>query len=123
MMPSMIVHFKYFLLLNMNPAVRKLQEYINELQKMNSFSDIKEKANHLGLINQVDTAIKQIELCEKYGIVGGSKAFQLPGTGNPNFDNFVIAWDCESHHPANWQEVKFDGRSIRFQEGDVVIQK
>ncbi|AQA17458.1 hypothetical protein BST95_03605 [Halioglobus japonicus] len=107
----------------MNPAIDKLKDYLVELQSTEALGSIADRAEHIGLINRIDTAIQQLELCESYGITGGSKFFTLPGTGDPNYDNYVVAHDCESHRPENWEEVLFDGRSIRLQQGDLVIQK
>jgi hypothetical protein len=106
----------------MNPAIIKLNEYLAELETMNDFSSLEEKAKHFGLIKQIKASIGQLQLCEKYGVNAGSLVSVLPETENPNFC-YLAVHENESSNPENWVEVIFDGQQIQFSGGDLVIRK
>ncbi len=105
----------------MNPAIEKLKVWIEELDARSEFSSIEEKAEHTGLINQIDTAIKSIKLCDKWGIYPMSIIKELPET---NVTEYRIVDDGESGDKRYWEEVIFDnGKPIYLQGGDLVIKK
>ena len=106
----------------MNPAIEKLQEYLVQLESVEDFSSIEEKANHIGNINLIKNSIAQLTLCEKYGINGGSLVSVLPETENPNF-LYLAVHENESSNPENWEEVIFNKQQVRFEGGDLVIRK
>jgi hypothetical protein len=106
----------------MNPAIQKLEEYISELQGITRFQSVEEKANHIGLINRIETAIGNLKLCEKYEIYPGSLVNVLPETENPNFV-YLVVHENESSDPCNWEEVLFNDRQVLLSSGDLVIRK
>ena len=106
----------------MNPAINKLKEYLATLQAITEFESLNKKAEHIGLINQIDTAIGNLELCEKHGIVPGSLISVLPETENPNL-SYLVVHENESSNPENWEEVIFNGQQVLFSGGDLVIRK
>ncbi|WNZ57341.1 hypothetical protein [Microbulbifer sp. TRSA007] len=106
----------------MNPAIEELKRYLIELESVNDFESIELKAEHIGILIQVKSAIGQLELCEKYGISAGSLVSSLPKTENPNFCYLVVN-ENESSNPDNWEEAIFEGQKIRFSGGDLVIRK
>jgi hypothetical protein len=106
----------------MNPAIEKLKEYLVELESVDDFDSIQLKAEHIGNINLVKSSIKQLELCEKYGINAGSLVSVLPETSNPNFC-YLAVHENESSKPEDWEEVKFEERQVLFSGGDLVIRK
>jgi len=106
----------------MNPAIEKLQEYLLQLESVEDFGSIEEKANHIGNINLVKNSIAQLALCEKYEINGGSLVSVLPETETPNF-LYLAVHENESSNPENWEEVIFNGQQVRFGGGDLVIRK
>ena len=106
----------------MNPAIQKLEEYLVELNKVSEFKSIEEKATHIGLINQIDVAIGNLKLCEKYEIYPGSLVSIMPETEDPNF-LYLVVHENESSNPENWEEVLFKGQQIQFSGGDLVIRK
>lgn len=106
----------------MNPAIEKLQSYLIELESVDEFGSIQAKADHIGIINQVKSAIGQLELCEKFGINSGSLVSVLPETENPNFC-YLAVHENESSNPESWEEVVFEGQQIQFSGGDLVIRK
>lgn len=69
----------------MNPVIEKLTEYLAELKARKDFASLEEKANHIGVINQVSDAIGKLKLCEAHGITSGSLVSTLPETETPNF--------------------------------------
>jgi len=106
----------------MNPAIMKLNECLAELDAASEFSSVEEKAEHIGLINQIKSSIGQLELCEKYGINAASLVSVLPETESPNFC-YLAVHENESSSPENWEEVIFEGQQIQFSGGDLVIRK
>ena len=106
----------------MNPAILKLQEYLTELNSVCEFKSIEEKAEHIGLINQIEVAIGNLKLCEKHEIYPGSLVSIMPETEDPNF-SYLVVHDNESSYPENWEEVIFNGQQIQFSCGDLVIRK
>ena len=106
----------------MNPGIIKLVEYMEELKAIDEFESIEEKAEHIGLLNQIETAIGQLQLCEEYGISSGSLVSVLPETETSNF-SYLVVHDNESTNSENWEEVMFEGKQIQFGGGDLVIRK
>jgi len=106
----------------MNPAIEKLRNHLSELEAVNEFDSVEVKAEHIGCINQVKSAIGQLELCERYGINSGSLVSVLPETENPNFC-YLAVHENESSNPKNWEEVIFEGQQVQFSGGDLVIRK
>jgi len=106
----------------MNPAIEKLHNYLGDLEAVNDFDSIEAKAEHIGIINQVKSAIGQLELCDNFGINAASLVSVLPETTNPNFC-YLAVHENESSHPEDWEEVIFEGRKIQFSGGDLVIRK
>ena len=106
----------------MNPAIKKLEEYLTQLQEITEFESLNEKAEHIGLINQIDSAIGNLKQCEKYNIVPASLISVLPETESPNF-SYLVVHENESSNPSNWEEVKFNGQQVLFSGGDLVIRK
>lgn len=106
----------------MDPAITRLNEYLMELEKVTDFKSIEDKANHIGIINQLKNSIGLLELCEKNQISAGSLVNQLPETDDPNL-NFVVAYQNESTNPENWEEVLFDGKPVWLSSGDLVVRR
>ncbi|MFL0798777.1 MAG: hypothetical protein K6L73_14945 [Cellvibrionaceae bacterium] len=105
----------------MNSAIQKLKEWQDELQRKADFDSIEAKANHIGLINEIDLAIKRIEICEKWEIFPKSIIKELPST---EVTEYRIMDDGESDNIQYWHEVKFeDGKSISLSGGDLVVIK
>ena len=73
----------------MNLAIEKLHSYLAELKAVNDFVSIEVKADHVTIINQIKSAIGQLELCEKFRINAGSLVSVLPKTENSNFCYFI----------------------------------
>ncbi|MFC3151371.1 hypothetical protein ACFOEK_10075 [Litoribrevibacter euphylliae] len=106
----------------MNPAVVKLKEFLSELEAESHFPTIQAKAEHIGQINLVKSAIGQLELCEKYGITGSSLVNILPETESPNFC-YLTVHENESSNPEHWEEVTFDGEQVLLSGGDLIVRK
>lgn len=105
----------------MNPAIEKLNEWIDELRRRTEFSSLEEKAEHIGLINQIDLAIQRIQLCEKWGIYPKSIIKELPET---DVAEYRIMNDGESDDREYWEEVVFDnGKKVSLHGGDLIIIK
>ncbi|MDM7861642.1 hypothetical protein QTP81_13660 [Alteromonas sp. ASW11-36] len=104
-----------------NPAIKVLELHLKQLKDVKAFDSLEAEAKHIGEINQIENAIKQIKLCEEFGINGGSLINKLPETGSIH-QCFKVAYDNESSKPENWEEVKFDGKSIIFASGDCIVR-
>ncbi len=106
----------------MNPATEKLEQYLSELEAINTFDSIEAKAEHFGLMNQIRSSIGQLNLCDKYGINAESLVSVLPETENPNFC-YLAVHENESSNPEDWEEVLFNKQQVQFSGGDLVIRK
>ena len=106
----------------MNPAIEKLHNYLAEIEAVNDSESFEAMAAHIGIINQVKSAIGKLELCDKFGINAGSLVSVLPETESPNFC-YLAVHENESSNPENWEEVIFEGQQIQFSGGDLVIRK
>jgi hypothetical protein len=106
----------------MNPAISILQKHVVELEKKIDFDSLEGKAEHLGMIIQIEDSINQLALCEKYGITGGSLVNVMPETSSIHHQ-FVLAHQNESTNPEDWEEVLFNNRQIWFSSEDLVVRK
>ncbi|OZG72621.1 hypothetical protein BTA51_13915 [Hahella sp. CCB-MM4] len=106
----------------MNPAIENLTSYLQQLEQIEEFDSLEAKAEHIGKINLIKNAIGQLHLCEMYGINSGSLVSVLPETENPNFC-YLVVHENESSNPADWEEVRFDGRQVSLAGGDLIIRK
>ena len=106
----------------MKEAIELLSEELLCLRGRTDFSSIPEKAEHYGLINRYEMAVDRLELCEKYGVTGGSIIKQLPDSGNIHFCYKVVN-ENESSNPCNWEEVLFDERQLTLESGDLVVKR
>ncbi|CAN5358131.1 hypothetical protein BH09VER1_BH09VER1_29060 [soil metagenome] len=109
----------------MDQVIAHLQCWKTELSIQTGFNSIEEKANHIGLVNSIEVAIKQLELCRTYGINPGSWVCvfpeEVPGYSQPMFR---VVCDGEGNDPAGWKELSFAGRGkVRFHGGDLAIKR
>ncbi|GAB5387011.1 MAG: hypothetical protein Alis3KO_41340 [Aliiglaciecola sp.] len=105
-----------------NPAIEKLNEYIFELERVTDFSSIQEKAEHIGQINLIKDAVKQLQLCEEFEVSGGSLFSKLPETASIHHC-YKVVYENESSNPSNWEEVLFNGQQLTFSAGDLIVRK
>ena len=83
---------------------------------------VEDKADRIGQINEIDSAIKLLRKCDSLGIVPGSLVKQLPDTDSPEFQ-FVVAHMNESTNSDAWEEVLFDGHQFWLDSGDLLIKR
>jgi hypothetical protein len=109
----------------MELVIAHLQHWRTELSSRTDFHSIQEKAEHIGLVNSIEVAIKQLELCRTYGINPGSWFCVFPekisGYSQPMFR---VVCDGEGDDPAGWKEMSFAGHGkVRFHGGDLAIKR
>ncbi|ARN21750.1 hypothetical protein [Piscinibacter gummiphilus] len=75
----------------------------------------------VGMMNELDLACQQLQLCEKWGIVPRSIIRVMPPTRCEDSEYRVMD-DCESDNRSDWAEVDVDGRGVRFGRGTLIIQ-
>lgn len=90
-----------------------------ELQALPS-TQLQERADLIGLINELDLACQRLELCEKWRIYPHSIIKTLP-IERANSE-YRIMDDCESEDRKWWVEADFDGHHYRLNEGDLIIK-
>jgi hypothetical protein len=77
----------------------------------------------IGMQSALDLAWQRLELCESWNILPKSIVHVLPpqriGDGS---SNYRIMEDCETESRERWVEADFQGRTIRFNEGNLLIQ-
>lgn len=104
-----------------NPAIALIQERIDSLNQIDQFSSQEEEANHIDELAQLDNAIKQLTLCQAFGINGDAVINALPETGNIHHC-YRVAVDNGSNHIGQWDEVKFNNERIIFAAGDCIVR-
>ena len=111
--------------MDMEQVIAHLENWKMDLSLRTSFGSIQEKANHIGLLNSIEMAIKQLELCRTYGINPGSWFCvfpeEVPGYSEPGFR---VVCDRETHHPSGWMELTFPVHGkVLFRGGDLAIKR
>lgn len=111
------------------PIIAHLQEWRAALAGVTDFPSLEAKAEHIGLLNRIDTAIVRLKMCEKYEIYPAAWICKLPPELNPQFSQsffpeYRIVCDHETEEREYWEEVSFDKHGIvRLTAGDLVIKK
>jgi hypothetical protein len=111
------------------PIIKHLQEWHASLAMQQDFPSIESKAEHIGLLNRIETAIARLKLCEANDIYPGAWICVLPPKANPQvsqpfYPEYRIVCDRESDKPEHWEEVRFEKRGfVRLTAGDIVIKK
>lgn len=96
---------------------------VEEQQALLQKTTVEDKAIQIGLINEIETAIKRIELCEKYQIYGGAKVLMMPPEYSPSVSYYVVN-DNESSNPENWCRLTDEhGAEFEMQAGDLAIRR
>ncbi|WNO10626.1 hypothetical protein [Teredinibacter sp. KSP-S5-2] len=98
-----------------------LIEELEALSKIEEFGSIKEKAEHIGLMNRYETAIDRLRICEEFEITGGSIVKKLPDNGIHFL--YRVVCENESSNPENWSEVLFENREFLLEAEDLVIKR
>ena len=104
-------------------VLQHLEEWKEKESKVaESISNIEEKANQIGLVNEIDTAIQQLKLCRQHNIIGGTKIVSLPNDYeySPSI-NYRIVCDHETDDSKHWEEIKIDGQHYRLCSGSKII--
>ena len=111
------------------PVIEHLQEWHARLATQQDFPSIEAKAEHIGLLNRIETAVARLKICQDHEIYSGSWICVLPPEINPEFPQpfypeYRIVCDHETDSPEHWEEVQFAKRGIvRLRAGDLVIKK
>jgi len=102
-------------------VIKKLNHWLNEVKVQLSL-DPKNIELH-ELASQIDIAIQNIKLCEKYGILPKSIIKILPEQScRSHSSDYRIVEDLETENREHWIEVTINNKPIRLNEGDLVIQ-
>ena len=109
----------------MQQVIDHLQNWKTELSARTNFDSIQEKAEHIGLTNSIEVAIKQLELCRTYGINPSSWFCLFPEKVSGYSEvKFRVVCENETHHPSGWKEVSFPDRGqVSFHGGDLAIKR
>lgn len=111
------------------PITQHLEEWYATLGGMANFPSLEAKAEHIGLLNRIETAIARLKICETYEIHPSAWICKLPPEISPEFPQpfypeYRVVCDRESDNPEHWEEVRFDQRGfVRLTAGDLVIKK
>ncbi len=109
----------------MEKVIAHLQNWHMELSALTRFDSIQEKTEHIGLLNSIEVAVKQLELCRTYGINPNSWFCVFPERISGYSEaKFRVVCENETHHPSGWEEVSFPDRGqISFHGGDLAIKR
>lgn len=105
-------------------VIARLRHWMSEeQQKLPQIIAVSDKAEQIGFINEIETAIKRLELCEKYQIYGGAKILVMPEEYSPSVSYYVIS-DNESSKPESWTVLTDEqGSDFIMQSGDLAIRR
>ncbi len=106
----------------MNEAIDILKDQLSQLDAQEPPENIEERATLIGRRNELDSAIRLLEMCGRFGIVPGSIVKPLPATEDPHFQ-YVVASMNESSNSSFWEEVLFDGEQFWLDGGDLVVKR
>lgn len=105
----------------MKIVIEKLNQWLDEVK-----SRLEDDPKNIELhekASQIDIAIKNIQLCEKYGILPKSIIKRLPEqTCRSSSSDYRILEDVETENRDHWVEACINGEPIRLNEGDLVVQ-
>jgi len=105
----------------MEMVIEKLNNWLNEVRAQLTESPKNIELHELA--SQIDLAIQNIQLCEKYGILPKSIIKQLPAQlCKSQSSDYRILEDLESENREQWIEVSINSEPIRLNDGDLVIQ-
>lgn len=105
-------------------VIARLHQWMSEeQQRLLQKITVSDKAEQIGFINEIETAIKRLELCEKYQIYGGAKILVMPEEYSSSVSYYLIS-DNESSKPENWT-ILTDEQCSDFvmQSGDLAIRR
>jgi hypothetical protein len=109
----------------MEKVLEHLEQWHSDLLKTTEFGSLEERASHIGLLNAVELSLKQLRLCNAYGIFPSARVHVLPEVVRPDYQpEYRLIDDGESNDRDHWKEVLFPNkRTVRLTGGDIVIQK
>ena len=98
-----------------SPVIEHLEEWHASLSQLADFPSLEAKAEQIGLLNQIETALARLKMCEEHGIFPAAWICVLPPEINPEFPQpfypeYRIVCDRESDEPQHWEEVRFEKR-------------
>lgn len=105
----------------LHPAVKILNEHLTSLRNTPPFESLEAEAQHQNTIADIENAIKQIVLCEQYGIHGDAVINKLPETESI-LQCYKVVHDNGGSDKSQWEEVALDGENILFAPGDCVVR-
>lgn len=107
------------------PVIQHLEEWRATLAGLGDFPSLEAKAEHIGLLNRIETAIARLKMCETHEIYPSAWICELPPVIHEQFNpEYRVVNDGESDKPGHWQEVRFEKRGfVRLTGGDLVIKK
>jgi hypothetical protein len=110
-------------MLNVIEHLRNLHQHLSlELNEVPR-TDHENLSRLIGMMSEIDIACKRLDLCEKWRIFPKSIVRALPAQKcESGSSDYRIMEDCETENRPSWMEADFDGRTHRFNAGDLVIQ-
>ncbi len=110
----------------MEDVIQHLITWKTELETKCSFSTVAERAEHIGLVNRIDSAIRLLKLCALHDIPPGAWFCALPDSKDLGYHQvgYHVVCDNETHDPTEWSEVAFEKHGkLLLRPGDIVIKK
>lgn len=103
-------------------VIQRLSEWHRELDSDKPFDPI-ERAERISLLNQIDTAIQLLKLCDEFGVTAGAFWDRIPDLIHPSYTPEIrIVNDQETDDPTYWRELALaSGHAVRMRGGEVVI--
>ena len=102
-------------------TLRRLHDELKVALDNTPRTDHQAIAQLVGQINELDLACQQLQLCEQWGIFPRAIIRALPPTRCED-SAYRVTDDCESGQRQDWAEAEFDGRTIRFGGGTLIVQ-
>ena len=103
-------------------VIAKLSAWHQEVDARET-NDPGQRAQRISLLNQIDTAIQLLKLCDDFEVNAGAVWDRVPDIVHPSYmPEIRIVDDGETDDPSGWRELALiSGHAVRMRGGEIVI--
>ena len=103
-------------------VIAKLSDWHRELNSLETLDSV-QRAQRITLLNQIDTAIQLLKLCDDFEVTAGAFWDRIPDVIDPSYmPEIRIVDDGETDDPSGWRELALaSGHAVRMRGGEIVI--
>jgi hypothetical protein len=103
-------------------VIAKLSEWYQEVVSSET-NDPEQNAQRISLLNQIDTPMQLLKLCDDFEVTAGAFWDRIPHIVHPSYmPEIRIVDDGETDDPSGWRELALtSGHAVRMRGGEIVI--